>query len=359
MLNFKHISIKKYIVIECMILFFLCYVRPIISDLEYSAYEQKDIRRFSEDIEARIVWGTFSFVFLSVYYFAFLKKLVMANRHWLVVITLPLFVFLYHLFDFYIQDRAIVSMNFLSEKFRSKTNARLQRNNLYFTFNYLLSYSYIPLVGMAYIARFFKQQQLISKLKEQQLMSELKYLKDKLHPHFFFNTLNNIYVLAIQGSERTAPMVAGLSDLMRYMLYESDQPAVPLKREVAILHEYISLEKIRYGERFNISFEVQGVKENDVIPPLLLLPFIENAFKHGLQDAVDQGYVDIIVCRTDNELLMKVKNSTVKLPVTEPGGIGLSTVQQRLNLLYGNDYSLDMVAMENTYEVILSLKMDA
>lgn len=354
----QHISIKRYVVIELMILIFLCYVRPVISDLEYSAYEQKDIRRFSEALEARMVWGTFSFVFLSVYYFAVVKKLVMANRHWLVVFALPVFVFLYHLYDFHVKERAIVAMTFLSEDLRTKANVRLKRNNLYFTFNYLLSYSYIPLIGMAYIARFFKQQQLISKMKEQQLLSELKYLKGKLHPHFFFNTLNNIYVLAIQGSERTASMVAGLSDLMRYMLYESDQVTVPLKREVAILREYVALEKIRYGEQFSISFEIQGIKEKDVIPPLLLLPFVENAFKHGLQDAIDKGEVGIIVCRTNDQLLMKVKNSIAELPVATTNGIGLSTVQQRLHLLYGNNYSLDTVVTENTYEVVLSLKMD-
>ncbi len=350
---------NRYFIIELCALIFLCFLRPLISDLEYNAYERNDITRFKESLEVRFVWGTFSFIFLSAYYWSFVKPMVLRNMHWVVFLSIPLFIAINHLFDYFVMDNTIAKISFISDEIREKSIKRILRKNLTIVFNYKLTYDYLPVIGLAYLIRAMKQYKLIQTLKEQQLLSELKYLKDRLHPHFFFNTLNNIYSLAVQQSPRTAPLVAGLSNLMRYMLYESDKPVVPLKKELEMLREYVALEKIRYGEQYDISFEVQGVQEKDTIPPLLLLPFVENAFKHGLQDAIDKAYIHIVICRVENQLILQIKNSVpAQKAVNTASGIGLATVRQRLQLIYGDDHVLNITEGADNYAIVLAIRMN-
>lgn len=346
--------------VELTALLFLCYFRPMISDLEYSYYEEKDISRFVESQEFRWVWGSFFLVFLSIYYWLVLKKLVNKKMHGLVILSIPLFIALNHLYDRYIMDASIVKMDFLSQEIRARSMKMLARDHITILINYKLSFDFLPIVGLAYLVRALEQDRQIRKMKEQQLISELKYLKDRLHPHFFFNTLNNLYSLALQRSAQTAPVVAGLSQLMRYMLYESDKVLVPLKKEIAMLREYVALEKIRYGENFDVRFEVQGVNDKDEIPPLLLLPFIENAFKHGLQDELENGFVHFVICRMETQLILQVKNS---VPASKEkavnAGIGVVTARERLDLIYGKNYTLEITEIPGNYDLLLSIKLSA
>ena len=121
------------------------------------------------------------------------------------------------------------------------------------------------------------------------LQTELNFLKTQINPHFFFNTLNNLYSLALNRSEQTPDVILKLSHLMSYMLYESNEARVSLEKEVNYLQDYVDLEKLRFGQRLTIRFEIEGNMEGVLIPPMILILFVENCFKHGLKDNIDPG----------------------------------------------------------------------
>ena len=216
---------------------------------------------------------------------------------------------------------------------------------------------FICIIALAYFIRSARQDEQMAQLKEQQLLTELNYLKAQLHPHFFFNTMNNIYALAQKKSPDTAVVVAKLAEMMRYILYEADQKNVPLMKEIDFITNYVEVEKIRHHSNISISIDVQGIRKDTGIEPLLLLPFIENAFKHGLQEETEKGFVNIIICMHEKELTLAVDNSK---PAAEyqakPTGIGLQNVIKRLNLLYPDQHQLDIKEDESNYQVSLTLK---
>ncbi|WP_158825836.1 sensor histidine kinase [Mucilaginibacter lacusdianchii] len=342
----------KYLRIELFVLFFISFMISIISDLEYSTYEQHDASRFAEDLDYRLVCGAFSFLVYGSLYWFFLKRYVLKSNIWGVLLCLTGFVFVNQLANHYILNWIIVHADFISADIRTRTSGY----RLTFAVNYLFVSVFFPLLGLAFLIRTLQQNEAMKVLKEEQLFSELNYLKAQLHPHFFFNTINNIYSLALQQSPLTAPMVARLGELMRYILYEANQRQVPLQREIQFLNGYVEVEKMRYADEKQISFEVQGVDSIHQIEPLLLLPFIENAFKHGLAEETGGGFVHIVVCRTEKELILEVVNSIPKdnRRSNEPG-IGIDNVRKRLDLLYPERYSLDVQEDEKQYHVILTL----
>lgn len=234
-------------------------------------------------------------------------------------------------------------------------NINIKYNLGHFISVYMLR-ELIVLSALAYFIRSARLDEQISQLKAQQLQSELNYLKVQLQPHFFFNTLNNIYSLTLQRSEKAAPLVAKHSDMMRYILYESSQNIVNLTNEINFLKNYTEVEALRHSDKIDISFETQGLNEHVLIEPLLLLPFVENTFKHGIREEISEGHVHIIISLVENELFMEINNSkppsTVKL---ETGGIGLQNVIRRLDILYPDRYTLDVKNNEDCYELRLSL----
>jgi LytS/YehU family sensor histidine kinase len=229
------------------------------------------------------------------------------------------------------------------------------------TINFSVIYiftQFVVITALGYFIRSVKQEEQMKQLKEQQLLSELNYLKAQLHPHFFFNTMNNIYSLALKQSKNTAPLVSRLADMMRYILYEADQKKVPLAQEIQFLTNYIKAEQIRHPENIQIVFDVQGKTENIFIEPLLLLPFIENAFKHGLQEETGDGFVNIIICITERELILDATNSKPDAGCDNlQKGIGLQNVIKRLEILYPGNYSLDITEDTNSYKACLTLQI--
>jgi len=191
-------------------------------------------------------------------------------------------------------------------------------------------------------------------LENQRLSAELAFLKSQINPHFLFNSLNSIYSLAYQRSETTPEAILKLSEIMRYMLYECNDNKVDLEKELQYLQNYIDLQKIRFANKAYIDFKVEGKVENQQIVPLLLIAFIENAFKHGVANNpltpirllidVDEGHL---------HLYMQNKKHTNNRDAS--GGIGLSNVKRRLNLLYPGKYNLDIKDETDTYTVELSL----
>jgi sensor histidine kinase YesM len=347
---------RKYFWIEVCFFIFITYGVAILSDLEYSYYEEHNIWNFAKEIEYRIYTEAFTLIFYASYYWGFLKSYVFKRKLINVFLSIFCFVILIHLYDRYVMYGTISKMSFASAGLRAKALKELNRPRLYFTFNYFIIAVLLPIIGFAFIMRSIQQDEQLKVVKEQQLLSELNYLKAQIHPHFFFNTINNIYSLALKQSAETAPIVAKLGEMMRYILYEADQKSVLLSKEIAFLTNYVSVEKIRHQENQNIQFDVQGIASDVYIEPLLLLPFIENAFKHGLQEETAGGFVSIVICMAEKELTLEVSNSKpARTEVAVSNGIGLQNVIRRLNILHPVGYQLDIKDDTNIYSVSLTL----
>lgn len=347
----------SYVWLETGFLFFLSFMIALISDLEYSAYEEHDVSQFTHELGYRVVTELLEMALYGVYYWGFLKRYVFRRNVVGVVICMLSFIAFYHLFNKYIVNWAVVQADFVSDDARQRALRRLNNPNLLFPVNYLLVSAIIPLLGLAFLVRSLTQERQLKSLREQQFISELNYLKAQIHPHFFFNTLNNIYALALKQSADTAPMVARLGELMRYILHEASQKTVPLAQEIAFLSSYIALAKIRYQTTTQINFDVQGIRPDSLIEPLLLLPFVENAFKHGLDQETAAGTVAIVLCQTPDELILDVSNSKPKEQKTkETTGIGLVNVAKRLDLLYPGTHQLTVKNEPACYQVTLMLR---
>lgn len=187
-------------------------------------------------------------------------------------------------------------------------------------------------------------------LKEQ----ELNHLKSQIHPHFLFNTLNTIYGLAIKRSEQTPELILRLSNLLDYILYQVSKPSVSLREEILHIEEYIELEKVRFKDTLVVTFNSDEVTDEIEIAPMLLIPFIENAFKHG---SIIEGYlrIDIILKIGYDMLDLRVINSFVP-GETGNSGIGIDNTRKRLDLHYPGSYTLEQYVTDDKFSVHLSIK---
>lgn len=358
MLNLKDRIEKKYFIVEVLFFVFICYLSPIISDLEFSYYEQNNILRFAESIEARLVWGTYSFIFYTTYYWLFLKEYVFKKRVLPIIFSIIFFIVLSHLYDKYFMNYSISKLNFLSEEMRERGLKDFNNTKLYFVISYTLNRVLFTIVGFAFLLRSLQQDEQMGLLKEQKLISELAYLKAQLQPHFFFNTLNNIYALALKKSEDTAPLVVKLSEMMRYILYKSENEFVTIKEEIDFLRNYMDVESIRYKSLINVNFEIQGIDVEHKISPLLLLPFVENAFKHGVEEEMNKGFVNLLICQIENELIMELSNSIPDVQNNKIKGIGLTNVIKRLDIQYPKRYTLEQNNDRKVYKMRLNLLLE-
>lgn len=191
--------------------------------------------------------------------------------------------------------------------------------------------------------------------------AELKLLRAQIHPHFLFNTLNNLYGLTLEKSELAPELVLKLADLMDYMLYRCNQPLVPLESEILHLKNYIDIERLRYDGDLDLQFLVEGKTRNYTIAPMLLLPLIENAFKHGVSKSVNHPFVHIRIHISEHKVQLQVKNScSVNNEKQESytGGIGLQNLQKRLHLLYPEQHAIDYSQHGNYYRANLQLQLE-
>lgn len=196
----------------------------------------------------------------------------------------------------------------------------------------------------------------LSVTNEQKKIAELEALKNQLNPHFLFNTLNNLYSLAVEKSEKTPIVIEHLSDILDYILYRCNDKFVPLEKEVTLIENYLALEKIRYSNRVEVTFE-KSIKKEAKIAPLVLLTFIENAFKHGVRQELKQAKIKINLSTYESEIVFKIEN-TKPITSTESGTkpLGLKNVRQQLELLYPNAHNLEIADNEERFFVILTIK---
>jgi sensor histidine kinase YesM len=191
-------------------------------------------------------------------------------------------------------------------------------------------------------------------LETQKLMAELAYLKSQVNPHFLFNTLNNIYSLAYKQHPETPDAIMKLSLLMRYMLYESNDTLVSLKKEVEHINNFIDLQKLRLREHTSIKFNVRGNLEGKQIAPMLLMTLVENAFKHGLVSKNEIGIIMNLEVQPES-LSFSTVNNTSTHKKREYGGIGLENLKRRLSLLYDNRHKLSFEEKDGTFYATLKL----
>ncbi len=200
----------------------------------------------------------------------------------------------------------------------------------------------------------FLNERIQRDLENQRLSAELAFLKSQINPHFLFNSLNSIYSLAYQRSATTPDAILKLSEIMRYMLYECNDNKVDLSKELQYLQNYIELQKIRFSDKAYIDYKVEGKVVAQQIAPLLLIAFIENAFKHGVANN-PLTPIRLLIDVDDEHLHFYMQNKKHTNNRDASGGIGLNNVKRRLNLLYPNKYNLDIRDEADTYTVELSL----
>jgi len=229
--------------------------------------------------------------------------------------------------------------------------------DLYFVIVGLYSVSLLAIL-IKLLKYWYEQQHIAIQLLKEKTEAELAMLKGQINPHFLFNTLNNIYSLALKKSDLTAEVVVKLSEMLDYLLYDCNVEMVDIRKEIKLIRNYIYLQKIRIGERIDIQFKAENTNGQQ-IPPMILLPFIENSFKHGAGMQSNKVWIKIKIKAEDNQLNFNIINSkSLRKDLdykSNSGGIGLENVKKRLKLLYQNDYSLDFENLSDTFSVQLTI----
>lgn len=226
--------------------------------------------------------------------------------------------------------------------------------------NTIRDYSVIALaVCLKIIVDWRQQRQLNRQLREAKAEVELQLLKSQLHPHFLFNTLNNIYGLSLQQSDKVPDGIIRLSRILDYLVYYSQKEAIALNKEIELIRNYIALEQLRYGKKLQLAAELPDVDESLNASPLLLLPFVENAFKHGARGADGKWWIKMRLQMVGGRLVFSIENS--KSPQAAPGnangGIGLKNIRERLALLYPQRHQLTIDDSEHVFSVRLEVSL--
>ena len=194
--------------------------------------------------------------------------------------------------------------------------------------------------------------------KVELVQSELKFLKTQINPHFLFNALNNIYALSVTNSEKTQEGISTLSLMLRYVLYDCERPEVPLRKELEYITYFIELFRLKSSKDYNIRFFEEVECDTIMVPPMLFIPFIENAFKHSGIEKRGNTFVNISLKATEASIEFSVENSLPTRPIVSDGhsGIGLQNVQRRLNILYPQTHRLD-IKRADTFSIHLKMQL--
>lgn len=226
-------------------------------------------------------------------------------------------------------------------------------------FKSLIGYIIAAVAVLIKIFKYWYNEQLEKQQAERERLSaELRLLKAELHPHFLFNTLNNLYTLVYERSEKAPQMVMRLSGLLSYVLYECKADEVSLSKEINSIRDYVELERERYGDRLDISISFSGETEEEMIVPLLFQPFIENAFKHGISEQLGKSWISIDLSVKKRRLVFKLINSYDRRSGSvAPGGIGISNVEKRLELLYPERHRLLYGLEGDAYVVSMQIEL--
>lgn len=210
-----------------------------------------------------------------------------------------------------------------------------------------------------YYKNWINTQSLAQEAERKQLYAELQILKAQLNPHFLFNTFNNLYLLALQKSDKTPVVISKMSDLFHYILYECNAIEVPVSKEIKLIDDYIQLEGLRYAERLSVVFEKEIDNSDCLVPPMLLYTFVENCFKHGCSDDPGNPWIRLSLSVKENRFEFIASNS---VPGTQnqadncASGVGLANIRRRLELIYPKNHSLEIWKDDGVFNVMLIIR---
>ncbi len=332
---------KYFILIQVLMLlgFFLLRTLPLLREFNLNRSLASGVIELSSALV--VIYGN---VHLINVYLNQKKKTLLFVFFFILLLTLAMAVQLvgYYFINNIIWPSAGATIEEISYKF------------LIFTYVELLIYVILS-TPVKFAFDYFKLLERQQQIENQGLQSELKYLKLQINPHFLFNTLNNLLALARNKSPQTPKVIEGLAFLMRYLLEESKQDQVSLEEEIEFLNAYLELEKIRLPQ-IDIAIDIEGDPRGKVVPPLLFLPLVENAIKHGAHISAKNNFVFIDFEIISSELLFKVQNS-VQPQINNPkGGLGLKNLKKRLQLIYGKSALLNYDKNEDgTFFATLSI----
>lgn len=291
-------------------------------------------------------------------------------------VMLATYLTIYAILPFYLRKRNLV-LSFLCVVFVLFISTLGERiflrklNGLPITLDTMFTLSYVYLlletnfivataVAIKIVKKWFVQQQEKHEMEKRNLKTELNLLNAQLHPHFLFNTMNNLYALSIEKSSKTSEGIAKISNLLRSVLYECNDSEITLEKEIKLIENYIDLERMRYDGRLQIEFKVSGELKNKKIAPMLLFTFVENCFKHGSSNDPEYPKIKIDLFATNDEIVFFAENSKPKITYHKQeenaGGIGLKNVKKRLEIIYKEKYDLKLKDKKDSFIVSLSIR---
>jgi Histidine kinase len=302
---------------------------------------------------------------------AYIRNAKFIPGHLLVVYSLLYFLIPRFLFKkkYFLFFTGFISLIFIAALFTEQFRLNFDGHDPFAGFDIRWGKNILPFIHVAAIAttiKFIKyayfQEGRTMVARQQKTVAELELLKAQIHPHFLFNTLNNLFALTLRKSPDSPKIVDRLSELLRFMIYESSQDLIPLKKEIQLLNNYIDLERIRYGDELELSVSFTGDIEGKQVRPLLFLPLLENSFKHGLSQQLEEKWVTLELHVEKNNLYFKLANSRDPNEVmTEiPGkknGIGLDNVKRRLELLYPGKHKMQINDEHEMFMVSIDMQV--
>ena len=245
----------------------------------------------------------------------------------------------------------VLPINFITSQF----STRMQPSSLDTYLRLVGIYAVVFLAAsIKLLKHWYTMQRKNQQLVNEKLEAELNMLKSQVHPHFLFNTLNNLYALTLKKSDKSPEVVLKLSEILDFMLYHSNKDFVELEREIKLVNNYIDLEKLRYGDRLKIDFNIEGELKNKMTAPMIIFPLVENCFKHGVSTTNQKSWIKLFLIVSGYKLEFTAENSkTNNKP--QQGGLGLSNLKKRLDLIYIDNYKLNITESDDKFTVKLDL----
>jgi two-component system sensor histidine kinase AlgZ len=297
------------------------------------------------------------FVWVPVY-FLFSYPLVVAIPHLLLkgkVLLFLLLVLAWGVAGLYIESwfRSYV---FIPVQEAIRMEFVIPRGRLAFPYLCMITFAFSPMIIKFFKLCIIKQQDWM-RTQQEKITTELQLLKAQVHPQFLLNTLNNIYSFSMDRSSKTPCLILKLSSLLSYMLYDCKAEEVRLEKEIESMKNYIDLEKERYGDTIEISWSIEGDIKDKFISPLLMLPFLENAFKHGISEQIEKPWLSVDVCVKSDMLRCKIANSKNEFVPYRENGTGITNVKKRLEFIYSGKHELKLNDEGNFFVISLLVKL--
>ncbi|RYU93178.1 sensor histidine kinase [Emticicia agri] len=303
------------------------------------------------------VWRTIYIVGISILLYEYIVPYIRAKKGFLKKIILSILTLFLYIFFFSLGMYAWRGIGIVLNIFTPFTEFASMSEGT----SELFGLSLFSVIFFGIIRHFYNHSQLRRKARQLQIEkqeAELNYLKSQTNPHFLFNTLNNIYALARDKSDLAPESILRLSKILRFMLYETSGAYIALEQELKIIDDYIALEQLRYDETLQVNFNYDIENRKQALPPLLLMPLIENAFKHGVSETRSQPFVYVHLSVRNRQLLFNVRNSSEVYAdeVAVKENIGLSNLRRQLELLY-TDYKLTVQQSQSVFTAILKINL--